>query len=207
MSEIKTANERCKATAMLSHHNACIQEIAELRATLAERDAEIERLTKTGALDLQKVASMVDELTILRAALNSAEQSKKQLNKLWVSHHANGTDAAIESCESSITDLRTLIASMEAQPITVFVAMQKKHQKYVKVSHGAMIEEILAVCGTHDAALSVCNAAEEKYHEDFPGYRQYKEEPEHAWEVVEIEADFPLYTRPAQPASEPPCTS
>ena len=146
---------------------------------------------------------MTDQLTTLRAALNSAEQSKKQLNKLWVSHHANGTDAAIESCESSITDLRTLIASMEAQPITVFVALQKKHQKYVKVSHGAMIEEILAVCGTHDAALSVCNAAEEKYHEDFPGYRQYKEEPEHSWEVVEIEADFPLYTRPTQPASEP----
>ena len=39
------------------------------KAALAERDVEIERLTKTGALDLQKVASMVDELTTLRATL------------------------------------------------------------------------------------------------------------------------------------------
>jgi len=58
---------------------------------------------------------MANTLTTLWAALKSAKQSKRQLNKLWVSYHANGTDAAIESCESAISDLTALIASMEAQ--------------------------------------------------------------------------------------------
>lgn len=51
----------------------------------------------------------------MNQALDALVKSKKALEVLWVSHHANRTDYAIEDIESAIKALRTAIQQAEAQ--------------------------------------------------------------------------------------------
>lgn len=51
----------------------------------------------------------------MNQALDALVKSKKALEVLWVSHHANRTDYAIEDIESAIKALRAAIQQAEAQ--------------------------------------------------------------------------------------------
>lgn len=87
-------------------HDHDEETIAELRQQLAEKDAVISllqfALADTEALEIgtaERLAASQLQNSQLREALIFAEQS---LDILWVSHHANRTDAAIEKVKTAL---------------------------------------------------------------------------------------------------------
>ena len=82
---IKTANELCEDTRMLSRHNACLAEIDELRAALAERDAEIERLKLSATYAEHIDATPENRLqTMLHDTLTERDALRKVLEQALV---------------------------------------------------------------------------------------------------------------------------
>ena len=50
-----------------------------------------------------------EEYTVLMQAKMALLRAEQSLGILWVSHHANRTDAAIESCLSTVQSINTLL--------------------------------------------------------------------------------------------------
>lgn len=50
-----------------------------------------------------------EEYTVLMQAKIALLRAEQSLGILWVSHHANRTDAAIEGCLSTVDSINTLL--------------------------------------------------------------------------------------------------
>ena len=111
---------------------------------------------------------------------------------------------AIRGAESKPAQAEAPTASNEREaPPQVFLVLQNLHPRFHASNHFVTIKKVVAVCQTEERAQTVRTKTEESYHEEFPGYRQYKEEPVYQWTVEEMPILAILATQQeAQPQAE-----
>lgn len=97
-----------------------------------------------------------------------------------------------------------MVATHQAEaPPQVFLVLQNLHPRFHASNHFVTIKKVVAVCQTEERAQTVRTTTEESYHEEFPGYRQHKEEPVYQWTVEEMPILAALATQQeAQPQAE-----